>query len=452
MGAAGSIGEDVSEMKDRLHENMKASMTNLLGSDVKDMKSHRADLELNAHANMGKIQREMLLETFHSLCKKHNTTELNKVQLRELFPMVDDDMFETLYRFFDKNGDGSVDVKEFVVTLGMLLHSNSIDDRICLAFAMFDTDGNRSLDKDEFRAMMKATLAPSMELLLQTAQGVQSFREFLQFEYAEENLNFWQEAEAFGSQHGPVNMEFGRTILNTFILQDQSLGVDAGAEGGGTGVKNSPVNIPADQRERIVAAFAKADEEAAQGAPPANAATEANAEEKADDGSGEAAAAPAAQSENWGLVPKDVFEEAKNEIYHLLEKDNFARFQKTRGSVDEMLNKFFDHVDENKSGEIDMDEFRIWAKNNPTSLNLLQGLGAGSWLALNETKMIALTKGKASEGAEGISKEDVLVDKGKHSRIAHEIMSADSDGTGQAAESANLASRIAGANTSNLRA
>ena len=69
-------------------------------------------------------------------------------------------MFDTLYTFFDKDNDGSVDVKEFVVTLGMLLHSNNVDDRITLAFAMFDKDDDRGLNKEEFRTMIKATLAP----------------------------------------------------------------------------------------------------------------------------------------------------------------------------------------------------------------------------------------------------------------------------------------------------
>ena len=80
-------------------------------------------MENQAQAQTSNVQREMLLKTFRQLCRKHNTTELNKVQLREVFPMVDvsregqagavcppltrlalsqDAMFDTLYRFFDK--------------------------------------------------------------------------------------------------------------------------------------------------------------------------------------------------------------------------------------------------------------------------------------------------------------------------------------------------------------
>mmetsp|Transcript_4101 Transcript_4101/g.8752 ORF Transcript_4101/g.8752 Transcript_4101/m.8752 type:complete len:230 (+) Transcript_4101:2461-3150(+) len=140
-----------------------------------------------------------------------------------------------------------------------------------------------------------------------------------------------------------------------------------------------------------------------------------------------------------GLVPQDVFAEAKGEVYELLEKDNFARFQKTRGSVDEMVDNFFHHIDENNSGAIDMEEFKTWAQRNPDSLNLLQSLGAGSWLALSETQKRELDKGDG----EGISKEDVLVDKGKHSRIAHEIMSADGVGS-PVNDHATLNSRVAG--------
>lgn len=309
----------------------------------------------------------------------------------------------------------------------MLLHSTNIDDRIHLAFAMFDTDGNRSLDKDEFRAMMKATLAPSMDLLLKTTQGVESFREFLQFEYAVENLEFWQAAGAFQTAK-VVDMDAGRLILGKYIVDGTYTDPATGEE-----KPTTPVNIRGDQREKIVAAFAKADADAAVGGEVAGGGAVSAAEE------GEAAASP---EPTPGLVPQDVFAEAKDEIYHLLEKDNFARFQKTRGSVDEMVDSFFHHIDENNSGAIDMEEFKTWAQRNPDSLNLLQGLGAGSWLALNETKKHELARGDATEGAEGISKEDVLVDKGKHSRIAHEIMSADGVGS-PVAEHANLNSRLA---------
>ena len=76
---------------------------------------------------------------------------------------------------------------------------------------MFDTDGNRSLDRDEFRAMLKATLTPSMALLLRTTQGVESFREFLQFEYAVENLEFMEHVDAFEAR-ASVDMAEGRYV------------------------------------------------------------------------------------------------------------------------------------------------------------------------------------------------------------------------------------------------
>ena len=46
------------------------------------------EAEAHASANMGKVQREMLLEAFNGLCKKYDTTELNKAQLKPMFPMV----------------------------------------------------------------------------------------------------------------------------------------------------------------------------------------------------------------------------------------------------------------------------------------------------------------------------------------------------------------------------
>jgi Ca2+-binding EF-hand superfamily protein len=77
--------------------------------------------------------------------------ELGKVGLKS----ADDTPFaDRLFSLLDTNGDGSLDLTEFVTGLSMLC-KGSVEDKLALSFKAYDIDGNGFITKDELALMFK---------------------------------------------------------------------------------------------------------------------------------------------------------------------------------------------------------------------------------------------------------------------------------------------------------
>ena len=61
---------------------------------------------------------------------------------------------EQLFRIFDKDGDGSIDFKEFMIATDMT-SSGDPEEKLRWAFRMYDVDGNGSIDFNEMRRLIQ---------------------------------------------------------------------------------------------------------------------------------------------------------------------------------------------------------------------------------------------------------------------------------------------------------
>ena len=251
--------------------------------------------------------------------KTQLTGEVGKSGLRSLFPGLEDEKFDLVYDLFDWDGDTRVDPREFATTMIAITRSHrSLEEQIELAFYMFDKDHSGGLSRDEFRAAIGLTVTSTLQSLLQTRAGLVSFQKHLQSEFSEENIWFAEAALSFGASKPPVDMARANGILEKFVVP--------GAP--------QEVNISSSQQSTIMQAFEEAE---ASGGP----------------------------------VARDVFEEARVEIFKLMERDNFSRFQKDEDKMNELIDSFFQEADTDGDSKISAEEFARFCRSTPEALAFL---------------------------------------------------------------------------------
>ena len=203
---------------------------------------------------------------------------IDRKGLRRMLSTVPDDQFDFLWPLFDAKGTGLVEPDEFVMTLGMLKDPNmSTERRVEVCFFMFDTNKTGTLSREEFRAMIQATVNVNLYDLLQTKTGEEGFEKHLQSEYSQENLAFYKAVQAFAKNAAAGDGDAAKAAKD--IVQKY---VKEGAE--------EQVNLPGPTTKRCLEKVAAV--EAAGGG---------------------------------GAAWADVFKEAEAEIFKLMERDTCAR-------------------------------------------------------------------------------------------------------------------------------
>jgi len=240
--------------------------------------------------------------------------------LRELLPGTDEATLKFIFRFFDDNLDGRINTAEFLMAVAMLSQPcDSAEEQIDACFRMFDSDGSGSLSREEFTAMIHASVALDLGSLLLTPEGEERMEVACEREYALETINFWREAVAFRSHaegdEGQLRAVNARYIYDRYVRE--------GAP--------EEINLPSKQRAQIEASLAAA---AAKGRPP-----EANA-----------------------------FLRAEHEMFALMERNAFARLRGDSAMLEELASAFFNRADADGDGVIRFDEYRTWASEQPQVL------------------------------------------------------------------------------------
>lgn len=234
-------------------------------------------------------------------------------ELRQLLAEMDDELFKYFCRIFDPHAIGYVNVEQFVKGLGLIIRAEAnVDKQIAACFYMFDTFKNDRLSKNDFKAMIEATIGLKLRYLLNTDQGKQVFVKQLRQEHSEENLDFYQKALEYEQLTDTERLAFALHLYEEYVKDG------------------------ADQQVNLPAKYVK---EVEKGLSPAD---------------------------SGCVVPRaDLFAKCKQEIYSLLEKDSFCRCKQNPRFIDKVVDDFFDKVDPKCTGYIGYDQYSEWVHQNP---------------------------------------------------------------------------------------
>ncbi|XP_053256090.1 lysophosphatidylcholine acyltransferase 2 [Podarcis raffonei] len=75
------------------------------------------------------------------------------------------DALEQLFALFDRNGDGTIDFREYVIGLSVVCNPANTEQTIQMAFQLFDIDEDGIINEDEFSLIMRSALGlPSLDV------------------------------------------------------------------------------------------------------------------------------------------------------------------------------------------------------------------------------------------------------------------------------------------------
>ena len=234
---------------------------------------------------------------------------------------VDDRMLRLIWKLFDHDGNGAVDADEFAMTFALLSKGmQSGESQIEAMFCMFDSDKNGYITREEFEAMIDATVSLNLQNLLSSEQGTAAFESQLTLEFSDENLAFWKVVKAYRDlEDGPARLARAKELVQEFVADDGE----------------RPVNLPGAMKVALNKRLAACTTEA----------------------------------------PIDLFDDAGTEIFKLMERDTFARFKQDPDAKKELVNAYYDSATElAKDANVTFESFKLWANNEPTLTILFHGL------------------------------------------------------------------------------
>jgi len=180
-------------------------------TDKKPIKAIKKDLQvgslidpetvkrLQEQTNFDKVEVNKLYDTFMALSEE-GKTPLDRDTFRKGLGLLekcglknlDDSPFvERLFTLLDTNGDGSVDLAEFVTGLSLLCKGTP-EEKLALSFKAYDLDGNGYISKDELALMFKSAWIAGFRALCATHGNEELSMEDLN-EFSEEMATLFAE-------------------------------------------------------------------------------------------------------------------------------------------------------------------------------------------------------------------------------------------------------------------
>lgn len=126
------------------------------------------------------------LDEYASIASSSKGGRIGIEEFAEYLKLPVSDVLRQLFALFDRNNDGSIDFREYVIGLAVLCNPANTEDIIQVAFKLFDVDEDGYITEEEFCTILQASLGvPDLNvsgLFREIAQGDSvSYEEFKSF-------------------------------------------------------------------------------------------------------------------------------------------------------------------------------------------------------------------------------------------------------------------------------
>ncbi|XP_068116933.1 lysophosphatidylcholine acyltransferase 2 isoform X3 [Hyperolius riggenbachi] len=132
------------------------------------------------------IQKQM--EAFASIADSSKGGKIGIEEFACHLKLPVSDVLRELFTLFDRNKDGKIDFREYVIGMSVLCHPENSEENIQMAFKLFDEDNDGKITEKEFGTLLQCSLGvPDLEVssLFQDMDadqsGIISYEEFKNF-------------------------------------------------------------------------------------------------------------------------------------------------------------------------------------------------------------------------------------------------------------------------------
>lgn len=309
----------------------KSPKKSLLPNDVGVIQARKKWME-EEKAKMADTMAQEWEAIFKDMAHEQGKNELTKQELMEAFTKmgkrIDEEMINKVFVLFDANGDGVVDLTEFMVAMLFLSYRGSAKDNVELAFRLFDTNRSGDVSKREFSEMISSIIGTSVPTLLNISEAEKLFRKHLEQEFAIESLDFIDELESLKKRYPPSTGNSAKGLIP--ITEAKALIEKYILEG-------SPEQVNVSEKLRI--------------------SVKSNLDEAVQSGS---------SAMSWKS-----FLDAEEEIIGLLERDKLPRFKKRIRNSTTFADSVWKTIGLNDEDGMSVEQFRSWSATHPGIFSFL---------------------------------------------------------------------------------
>ncbi|XP_074769594.1 lysophosphatidylcholine acyltransferase 2 isoform X1 [Athene noctua] len=98
------------------------------------------------------------LDTFAAIASASKGGRIGIEEFAEYLKLPISDVLRELFLLFDRNGDGTIDFREYVIGLSILCNPANTEETIRMAFKLFDMDEDGTITEDEFACIIQSAL------------------------------------------------------------------------------------------------------------------------------------------------------------------------------------------------------------------------------------------------------------------------------------------------------
>lgn len=98
------------------------------------------------------------LDTFAAIASASKGGRIGIEEFAEYLKLPISDVLRELFLLFDRNGDGTIDFREYVIGLSILCNPANTEETIHMAFKLFDQDDDGTITEKEFACIIQSAL------------------------------------------------------------------------------------------------------------------------------------------------------------------------------------------------------------------------------------------------------------------------------------------------------